>query len=150
MRWALLLPLLFVAACGGSDDDGGRLSHDELVEGAGEICERHFAAIERLQQGSSGDLNALARELPRLADEFRKFALDLSVLVPPKEVEARYRDTIRAIDALAGDLERAGARARAGDARGMNAVLQQSPHGERIEQFFTANGFDRCVRGASG
>jgi hypothetical protein len=146
----VLLALFFLAACGGSDDDGGRLSHDELVVGAGEICERRFAAMGRLAQGSGGDLKALARELPRIADEFRALALDLTELVPPYELEAPYRNTIRRIEALAGDLDRAAARAQSGDARAMNEVLQRSPHGERIERFFAANGFDRCLRGVSG
>ena len=151
-RWVLLLALLFVAACGGSDDDdgGARLSHHELVEHAGEICERHFDVIARLQQEAGSDLGVFSRELPRVADEFRSLALDLSALVPPRELEARYRDTIRAIEALAVDLDRAAARARAGDARGMNEVLQQSQHGRQIERFFTENDFDRCRPGGSG
>jgi hypothetical protein len=151
MRWPLLLALLLVAACGGSEDDrAGRLSHHELVERAGEICERHFDVIARLQQEAGSDLGAFSRELPRVADEFRSLALDLSALVPPRELEARYRDTIRAIEALAGDLDRAAARARAGDARGMNEVLQQSEHGRQIERFFSENDFDRCRPGGSG
>lgn len=150
MRWATLLALFFLAACGGSDDDGdGRLTHDELVERAGEICERHFDVIERLQREAGSGLRAVARELPRAADEFRELALDLSALVPPEELEGRYRETILAIEALAGDLDRAAARARAGDAVGMNQVLQQSPHGERIERFFSENDFDRCRPGGS-
>jgi hypothetical protein len=151
MRAGALVGVVLAGACGGSGDENSRLSRDEFVQRAGEICARQFAAIGRLEErldptreeSAEGDLDS-ARFLSEVAARFRELALDLSELEPPADLDARFRATVIRIERLGDDLDRAAKRARAGDTQGMNAVLQAA-NNPQIESFFKDEGIEECT-----
>lgn len=149
-RGALALFLIFLAGCG--SDEAEPLSRSELVDRAGEICAEHLGAIERLERGigltddaeGGRNLADFGRVLPQVADEFRTLADDLGELEPPEALQQDYDLTLARIERLADELDRAADEARAGDARGFQAVLGESAAAESTQRFFRDNGFEEC------
>lgn len=148
-RVALVLTAVLLAGCG-SDGDGERLSTDELVDRANEICAKHIGAVNRLERGlgppdEGGPLLAdFARILPQIADKFRQLVTALRKLSPPEDLEEEYGLTLDRIDRVADQLDQAAAEARDGDREGFNSVLRESAAADATERFFRDNGFDDC------
>jgi acyl-CoA reductase-like NAD-dependent aldehyde dehydrogenase len=148
MRVALALTAMLLAACG--SDDGDRLSRDELVDRANEICSEHVGAIDRLRAGIGGgeesdkSLAEFARVLPEIADRFRQLADDLGELDAPEDIEDEFELTLARINRVADELDQAAELAEEGDRTAFNAALRESPAATSVQQFFRENGFREC------
>jgi hypothetical protein len=115
---ALAVLVVLAPGCGSGEK---RLSKEEYAQRADAVCRRYNAATSGL--GSPQSMPALgkvaARSLPHLDRAIR----DLRALKPPEDEVATARAWLRQLTQLRGDVVRIRDRARANDAKGVQAVV---------------------------
>jgi hypothetical protein len=149
---ALVLAAALLAGCGGGGSDDEPAPRDDFVASANQICRESVTAIQNLER-QLGSPNAptkqvlarFGRILPQIADEFRGMSDQLGELSPPEGMQEQYELTLSRIDRVADELDRAAAKAKAGDREGFNEVLRQSPAALAIQRFFKNNKIDDCA-----
>ncbi len=143
---ALAFSVLALSACahGGDGGEGDRLSRDEFVSQASEICDRVEGEIDEVETPDSTD------EIPAYVDEIlRKIEdgrVELRELKPPEELEARYIEFIAAGEETletANELKQAAAE---GDEAEVQRIRRQaSEEDEEADKIARDLGLDACA-----
>jgi hypothetical protein len=131
-RAVTALALLAVLAPGCGSGGEKRLSREGYAQRADAVCRRYNAATRGL--GSPQSMPALAKVAARSLPHLDRAIRDLDALRPPKDEEITARAWLRQLRLLRGDVVRIRDRARANDAKGVQAVV---PAATRRNQGFS-------------
>ena len=141
---ALSLVIAFVAGCGNGGEK--RLSKEEYARRADAVCRRYNQATRPF--GSPRSMAALARVANRSLPFVDRAIRDLRALKPPKDEEQVARRWLRQLTLLRRDVVHIRDRARANDARGVQAVVPAATRrNERFTELATQLGMTVCNRG---
>ena len=137
---ALAVLVVLAPGCGSGEK---RLSKEEYAQRADAVCRRYNAATSGL--GSPQSMPALAKVAARSLPHLDRAIRDLRALKPPKDEVATARAWLRQLTLLRGDVVRIRDRARANDAKGVQAVVPAATRrNERFAELATQLGMIVC------
>jgi hypothetical protein len=137
---ALAVLVALAPGCGSNDH---RLSKEEYAQRADAVCRRYNAATSEL--GSPQSMPALAKVAARSLPHLDRAIRDLRALRPPKDEATTARTWLRQLTLLRGDVVRIRDRARANDAKGVQAVVPAATRrNQRFSRLATQLGMSVC------
>lgn len=137
---ALAVLAVLAPGCGSGEK---RLSKEEYAQRADAVCRRYNDATSGL--GSPQSMPALAKVAARSLPHLDRAIRGLRALKPPKDEVATARDWLRQLTLLRGDVVRIRDRARANDAKGVQAVVPAATRrNERFAELATQLGMIVC------
>jgi hypothetical protein len=142
-----LLAVAALAACGGGDGGGDRLSQAEFVSRADTICQEYEAKLDALGQPQNEEqLAEFADKAVPIAEDGRE---DLGELTPPEDLEDTYDAWLQQGDKAIDVVKRLRDAAEDGDRAEIQRIAQEAEQADRESNRLAAElGFKQC--GASG
>ena len=119
----LLISLVALAAagCGGGDD---RLTREEFVQQANDVCREFDRKIDELGAPQTiGEIEDFADESAEIARDGRD---ELADLAPPETLEDDYDRLVEMLDQAIADIERVGDAAADGDEAEVQRIVQEA------------------------
>jgi hypothetical protein len=141
----LLLAIVVLAGCGGSDSSGQRLTRDEYAKQADAICSKYKHKTDALSRPATlSDLADVADQVLPLLDDARGELRDLR---PPQNEEATANAWLDEFDVITDDVKKIRDAAKKNDGAAVQAAAAPAlQHNQHANELATQLGMTVCSK----
>ena len=141
----LLLAIVVLAGCGGSDSSGQRLTRDEYAKQADAICSKYKQKTDALSRPATlSDLADVADQVLPLLDDARGELRDLR---PPQNEEATANAWLDEFDVITDDVKKIRDAAKKNDGAAVQAAAAPAlQHNQHANELATQLGMTVCSK----